>query len=870
MAFKFAEAYVQFSQRGLTGVQGAISRVSGGFRSAMGVVGGFQGKLAALGVGVSLGAVVKTAATFEQSMSKVEAITGATGKTLEELQNKARELGATTQFSASEAAGGMSYLAQAGFEADQILAALPGTLNLALAGGLGLAEAADIASNALTGFGMAAEESDRVSDVLALTASSANTNVQQLGGAIKFVAPIAAGFGVSIEEAAASIGALSDAGLQGEMAGTGLRKVLSKLGNPTKELKAHMGGLTLQGDGLSAVLEQLKASGFDVADGLEEFGERGGPAIAVLTEAVPKVESLHSKLDGASGAAKTMADTMADNLVGSSKQAMSALADLAIEGGENGILETARGLMDNLTGALRSDFAKDFAAGVGHAVSRVGDYFSWLTSNTVQTFGIVTDAVSSVYDTFDEIWSTFTQGVSIVDTLTGVWEGFISVIGYAVDNQIRAMGQAFEIVTTTLSIVGGVIVKTMSYFGGLWSQLTGGVATVANTGTVLSQLIDVLKEVNEAVFSFVDGFIESLQFMERNVGDIFDGTIEHISMAMFNSYEAVRVFGVNIIEVVSWASENWKTIFEDMLNFTGTVLENIGGNLQEFFLQVQSWLAGDGFNFEWTGLTDGFEALTELPQLTEAAFLETTERLEQIKRDIAARELAEKERQLKAQQDLNQEYADEEVKDAEKTSEEKGAATVKAAKDTTDKLRLLEGAGENIFQQTRDAINKGFKAAQQSQADAAEADAEKAADNVKKSADTFIDRMGQVAEFETFEPLKMLHTGVQKTQKERQESREEKILDRDGPERIRVTAAQRASDRQAKIEARAAKAKEAAMARKEAAKPKLQLQSIGAGNQITVKPLEEKLSQSVSVQENTLAALERMERKKMPMVPLWG
>lgn len=178
---------------------------------------------------------VQTAAQFEQSMAKVRAITQATNEDFAKLQNQAIELGASTVFSASQAADAQSFLAMAGFEVNEIMAAMPGVLNLAAAGQMEIGRTADIASNILTGFGLKAEETTRVVDVMAKAMTSSNTNIEQLGHAMKYVAPVAAAVGVDIETAAAAVGRLSDAGIQGEMAGTSLRAILLRLVNPVGE-----------------------------------------------------------------------------------------------------------------------------------------------------------------------------------------------------------------------------------------------------------------------------------------------------------------------------------------------------------------------------------------------------------------------------------------------------------------------------------------------------------------------------------------------------------------------------------------------------------------------------------------------------------
>lgn len=188
------------------------------------------------GVAQTFTKIATTIADFEQKMAGVRAVVGGTEEEMAQLTKTARELGATTQFSASEAAEGIRLLGQAGYDANQITAAMPGLLNLAIAGELGLSEAVDIAAASLAGFRLSANQSMRVADVLAMAANKTNTSVVQLGDGMKYVAPIAASLGISIEDTSAVLGLLSNAGLQGGMAGTGLRQVLSSLAGDRKSV----------------------------------------------------------------------------------------------------------------------------------------------------------------------------------------------------------------------------------------------------------------------------------------------------------------------------------------------------------------------------------------------------------------------------------------------------------------------------------------------------------------------------------------------------------------------------------------------------------------------------------------------------------
>ena len=196
------------------------------------------GTATALG-GIST-AAVKIGSDFEAQMSRVKAISGATGEEFEKLKKQAIQLGADTAFSASEAAQGMENLAAAGFTTSEIMDAMPGMLNLAAASGEDLASSADIAASTLRGFGLEASDAAHVADVLAENANRTNSSVSETGEAMKYVAPLARAAGISLEETAAAIGIMANAGIQGSQAGTTLRGAISRLSKPTDAMTAAM------------------------------------------------------------------------------------------------------------------------------------------------------------------------------------------------------------------------------------------------------------------------------------------------------------------------------------------------------------------------------------------------------------------------------------------------------------------------------------------------------------------------------------------------------------------------------------------------------------------------------------------------------
>lgn len=267
-------------------------------------------------------------AEFESSMSNVAAVTRASTDELAALNQQALNLGRDSAFSANETAEAMGFLGMAGFSTKEIYETVPDTLNLAAAGSLALGDAADIASNILTGFNLEAGEMGRVTDVLSEAAASSNTNVSQMGEAMKYLAPAAEAAGWSLEESAAAVGLLGNAGIQGSMAGTTLRQAILRLIDPTDDALSSMNALGLSvvdgnGEllGLAEILAQVDPAVLDTAEGLGHlstiFGARSVSGIAALVgQSSDALVEFTTQLENSGGAAEEMANTKLDNLKG--------------------------------------------------------------------------------------------------------------------------------------------------------------------------------------------------------------------------------------------------------------------------------------------------------------------------------------------------------------------------------------------------------------------------------------------------------------------------------------------------------------------------------------------------------------------------
>ena len=307
------------------------------------------------------GLVAKTSADFELAMNQVAAVSGATGNQFASLTDQARELGSTTQFSASEAARGMGFLAQAGFKANEILGAMPGTLQLASSAQLDLATTADIVSNILQGYGREVSQLTHTSDVLVKAFTSTNTNLQQLGEAMTYAAPIASAAGVQFEEAAAALGLMGNAGIQASMAGTSLRGVISRILNPSEkaaEAMAELGLTFTDARGrllpLNKIIQELEPHAKDAGLMLQLFGQRAGPGMAALVrQGSERLRTLTQDLENSGGTAQRVAEVQMKGLTGAWREFKSAFEGLQIAIGDSGLKSLLEGILRTLAEWLR-------------------------------------------------------------------------------------------------------------------------------------------------------------------------------------------------------------------------------------------------------------------------------------------------------------------------------------------------------------------------------------------------------------------------------------------------------------------------------------------------------------------------------------
>ncbi len=424
------------AKAGMSKIESAFSPL-GTFLKAGAVAGG----AALVGLGKK---VYDVAGTFDTQMSRVKAISGATGDAFKQMREQAIELGAKTAFSATESAAGMENLASAGFNAQEIMAAMPGLLDLAAVSGGDVALASENAATALRGFNMDASQAGHVANVFARAAADTNAEVADMGEAMKYVAPVANSMGLSIEEVAASIGIMSDAGVKGSQAGTTLRGALSRLAKPTDPMIAKMDELglsfydangqmkpltdqvgMLQGAFKNLTPEQQQNAlvtlyGQESLSGMMALVAKGPDALGKLTDS----------LKNSSGAAAEMAEIMQDNLQSKVEQLGGAFESGLINIGDR-LFPIVKPAIEKVTSFLEDKLSVE---SVGKFFDQLEKYGSVLKSAFDDVKGPVSDAIGAIGDSLKKLTGGFGSKKSVdgfKDFVEGIAEGIKKLANFA-------------------------------------------------------------------------------------------------------------------------------------------------------------------------------------------------------------------------------------------------------------------------------------------------------------------------------------------------------------------------------------------------------------------------------------------------------
>ena len=600
-----------------------------------------------VGVGA---ASLKVATDFESGMAEVKAISGATGKDFEALTNKAKEMGAKTKFSATEASSAFKYMAMAGWDTNDMLNSISGVMNLAAASGEDLASVSDIVTDAMTAFGLSADGTSKVmkdgyekevsnatrfTDVLAKASSSSNTNVALMGETFKYVAPVAGALGYSVEDTATAIGLMANSGIKGSQAGTALRSTLSRLAKPTKQVQKVMDEYNIslvdsqgQVKPLKQLMEELRGTFGNLTEAEQASvaaslaGQEGMSGLmAIVNSSDEDFNNLSDAIYNANGACDEMSETMLNTTKGSLELLKSALEGVGIAIGER-LQPYIRKLAEWLQGVAEwftnlSDRQLDFIVKVGLVIATLGPLLLVL--------GQFASALSSI--------------IGLIKTMTGLMEFFKTfemlkqTLGLFKTLQITASSM-FEVVKNgfmaLLSPVGAVIAVVgilVAAFITLWKTNEDFRNKIKETWNELKEIfggfIDDIKERFSELQPYFEKIAEGIKIIWGKLCDVLAPAFETTFQTIVDTIKAVLDAIIGIIDVFIGI---FTGDFEQAAQGVREIYDALWGFISDIFGNIMDFVAGalEALGFE--------EAASKVEQ-----FKDTVQKgMEQVKNAIAS------------------------------------------------------------------------------------------------------------------------------------------------------------------------------------------------------------------------------------------
>lgn len=586
-------------------------------------------------------AAVKTAADFDTSMSKVAAVSGATGDDLDALRDKAREMGAKTKFSASEAADAMNYMAMAGWKTGDMLEGIEGIMNLAAASGEDLATTSDIVTDALTAFGLTAQDSGHFADILAAASSNANTNVAMMGETFKYCAPIAGALGFSAEDTAEAIGLMANAGIKSTQAGTALRTIMNNLAGEVKITGSALGEVTIattNADGSMRDLSDILANCRGAFSQLSESEQAAAAEalvgknamsgfLALMNAGDADIEKLSSSIDHCSdtfvktvdgaiipmsqaleegidwieeynGVADQMASVMQDNLAGQLTILKSQIQELAISFGEmlmpaiRSIVSKIQAFVDKLNGMSESQ--RKAVLTIGLIIAALGPLLVIL-GTVISKVGVAMQGFVKLATGVKKLGVAVKAGTGIFGKL-GAALGGISAPVLTVIAVIAVLVAAFKHLWDTneefrnaiTAIWNGIVSKIQAFCQGIVDRLNA-------LGFEFGSIVDVLKSlwdglcqflapVFEAAFSVVSTVLGSVLDVITGLLDVFIGLFTGNWSQMWDGVKEI-FSGVwdAITGLFDTALNLLKSLAEVVFGWFGTTWETVWTSIKSFF-----------------------------------------------------------------------------------------------------------------------------------------------------------------------------------------------------------------------------------------------------------------------------------------------
>jgi len=565
---------------------------------------------------------VKVASDFDSAMSQVAAVSGATGDELEQLRDKAREMGSKTKFSASEAAEAMNYMAMAGWKTSDMLSGIEGIMNLAAASGEDLATTSDIVTDALTAFGLTAADSGHFADILAAASSNANTNVSMMGETFKYCAPIAGALGFSAEDTAEAIGLMANAGIKSTQAGTAMRTMMNNLAGEVKFTGAAFGEMEVRTTNADGSMRELNDILADCRVAFSQMSESEKAAnaealvgknamsgfLAVMNAAPADIEKLNSAIKNCDGTALGMAETMQDNLAGQLTILKSQLEELAISFGEmlmpviRDIVSWLQGFIDKLNSMDEGTKEMILKIGlfvaalgpvlivIGKVISAVGTILT-IVPKVATAFGAVKTAfaaLSAVFSAnpiglviaavaaliaifvslwnncegFRDFWINLWQGIK--DFFVEIWSGIKSVVSSVTDFIQNNWQSLFLFLVNPVAGFFKLLWDNCEGFRDFWLNLWEGIKNVCSSAwsgicsLASSAWSGITQSVSSAWSSIKSGVSSAASSVENFVRQSWSSIKSNTSEAWSNVKQGISSAWQNIQSGTSQALSNIK------------------------------------------------------------------------------------------------------------------------------------------------------------------------------------------------------------------------------------------------------------------------------------------------------------------------
>ncbi len=480
--------------------------------------------------------VVTTGMDFTASMSEVQALSGATGAELDALTETAKKYGASTKYTAAESAQALKYMALAGWDSQQMMDGLPGVLNLAAASGEDLATTSDIVTDALTAFGMSAEDSTRFVDVLAQASSNSNTTVGMMGETFKYVAPVAGALGYSIEDTAVAIGLMANSGIKAGQAGTALRAVMSRMADPPEDTAKAMDALGLsltdsEGNmkSLDEVMQDMRDafSGLDASEKAAYASTIGGTEamsglLAIVNASEGDFNKLTESINNSTGACEEMASTMQDNVTGDLANLSSAFEGLKLNVFEE-MKEPIRDVLQTLTKTLQDSKTQKAASDLGKVLADMAKTLANKLPDAIEAVSKIVKLLWENKGLIAGIGAAVAAGKAISSVTTGV-KLFATDISSVV-KAVKSLGDTKKTLSGLDSVLKGI--------GGLgtFTAVIGGLAAIKKVHEETTrQMYDDIYEVSDAVKKATENATQNIEAfhesMQQNHTEVLDADAE--------------------------------------------------------------------------------------------------------------------------------------------------------------------------------------------------------------------------------------------------------------------------------------------------------------------------------------------------------